>query len=217
MYWLPGFAPAGPSMARVEFDISRLDLQGVYPVSLLRFFIPSPFDFRSEGNLQSTFKRWWAGHVISSIRASGLRYNTIEGRAGYGVSCCGGSLNWDEWIKRVNPLVNSFDLAALVQVGCILLDPRMSWGLELRWICQSKHGYIQPSMPFGWEGDQKLPQGANNPFFSGLGTCLVARELLEIRSIDQRTQLPTRNLTCLEIRLRKTASSQCILELGLSR
>lgn len=170
-YWLKTYAASGPLTAQLSMSETKLDMQGKYPVSVLRYFLPSPADLNTDVGLVTLPTVWWANYVITR-KITGVKYNAIDGRAGYGVGCCGGSFSWLDWCAKVNPYVNSFDLAALVQAGMGLLSTRNFFDYDsvLRWVCHTPDGFLQTSMPFGWAGsvDPDTSAGVNNPFFLGL-------------------------------------------------
>lgn len=170
-YWLKTYAASGPLKVQSSLSETMMDMQGKYPVSVLRYFLPSPADLSTGVNLTTHPSIWWANYVIAH-KITGVKYNAIDGRAGYGVGCCGGSFNWHDWISKVNPYVNSFDLAALIQAAMNLISTRnfFSYDFVLRWICHTPDGFLQTSMPFGWAGSANpdTSAGVNNPFFLGI-------------------------------------------------
>ena len=172
-YWLKTYAASGPLKVLSTLSETMTDMQGKYPVSLLRYFLPSIADLKLGDNLTTQPTAWWAKYVITQ-KLSGVKYNAIDGRAGYGVGCSGGSFDWRAWCLRVNPYVNSFDLAALIQAAMSLISTRnfFSDDFQLRWICHTPDGFLKPSMPFGWAAtaNPDTSRGVNNPFFLGI-TC----------------------------------------------
>ncbi|KAB5583396.1 hypothetical protein GE09DRAFT_1211990 [Coniochaeta sp. 2T2.1] len=155
-YRLKAYASSGPLKVESWHSETHLDMQGKYPVSVLRLFVPSLSELKEAG----------------SDLITGVKYNAIDGRSGYGVGCCGGSFNWKDWVARVNPYVNSFDLPALLQIAMSLFSTRnfYEYDVTLRWVCHTPDGFLQTSIPFGWDGSvhPDMSAGVTNPFFLGL-------------------------------------------------
>ncbi|KAB5585728.1 hypothetical protein GE09DRAFT_1210322 [Coniochaeta sp. 2T2.1] len=170
-YWLKAYASSGPLKVKSWDSETHLDLQGKYPVSVLRCFLPSLSELKEAGaDLEAQPSIWWVKYAMTKI--TGVKYNAIDGRSGYGVGCCGGSFNWKDWVARVNPYVNSFDLAVLLQIAMSLFSTRnfYEYDFPLRLVCHTPDGFLQTSMPFGWDGSvhPDMSAGVTNPFFLGL-------------------------------------------------
>lgn len=187
-YWLRTYAASGPLKIQSSFSETMMDMQGKYPVSVLRYFLPSTADLKTGVNLAAHPSTWWANYVIAQ-KITGVKYNAIDGRAGYGVGCCGGSFNWHDWLLKVNPYVNSFDLAALIQAAMSLISTRnfFNYDFVLRWVCHTPDGFLQTSMPYGWAGsaNPNTSAGVNNPFFLGLTSQCHSLKALEYETLTR--------------------------------
>lgn len=187
LYWLNTNAPVGSSLIPSAVMKTGIDMQGTFPVQLLRLFVPHPTEFTGFAKFIESYDRWWAKQVISKIGAGGFIYNTISGKSAFGIGSCGGSFDMTECLRVSSfpsnttgsfqpTLVNSFDLSALIQLGiALLLSGNGTELLDTHWVCKSPYGYLQPGMPVGLD-DKSVPSvtwasgGVNNPFFDGLRT-----------------------------------------------
>ena len=185
IYCLPDIAPGGSTTATHQ-DESRVDLQGKWPIGLLRTFMPSPEKYHDQ-DIQPGAKMcaWWANHAIKTLEVRDFAYDTVEGRAEYGVSLTGGSFDFYQWLgvsKKINgePKLNSSDLTALLEAAFLLL-PKSSVH-HVSWTCMTPDSKLADvevfrMIPFGIE---KTPESEFwkhefTPFFSGTGKfeCLV--------------------------------------------
>lgn len=180
--WLKGPASAGPSTSPASFVRTAIDLCGSYPIDLLRLYLPNPVDlttFINDPGPKLDYRDWWVQQSLKRLPASGFIYNTIAGKSGFEVGCCGGSFALKEFTTQAlstsSPepaLINSFDLAALTQLAFSLLVDKQ--GIEVqynRWVCKTQFGTMKPGMPFGLTDKTSpsvsWPQGVNNPYFWG--------------------------------------------------
>lgn len=198
-FWLHSPALRGQNLDPNRFVSAAVDFDGVYPVELLRLFLPQPADLltlvdheRGSGD----FRDWWLMQAIRRLPVHRFAYNTMSGRSGFGVGCCGGSFalkeyaqhaftvsgaNWPPQyqsltIPAIDPrplLLNSFDLAALVQLAYSLLLDHRGWEAQpTRWVCKTPFGKIAPSMPYGYSTSYtptvSWERGINNPYFWGM-------------------------------------------------
>ncbi|KAF4957096.1 hypothetical protein FGADI_3315 [Fusarium gaditjirri] len=168
MYRLSGDAPGGPTAAAA---VTRINLQGKWPVGLLRSFVPDPFDLaklsaEDVAALKADLWPWWARHAVGKIQAKKQCYDAAEGRSGYEVGPTGGSFDLQGWIQDSNPNVNSADLTALLQAAfSILTTPQRPD--PSNWVLMTPFGEIAAKqiVPYGFD----LNDGVPNPFFKGLG------------------------------------------------
>lgn len=168
LYWFNSTAFTGRKLVPGSFQRTRLDLQGVYPVSLARLFVPTSQEVDKVPDLKTHQRAWWVQNSVSRI-GQGAKYNTITGKSGYGVGCCGGSFDLDGWLAGSNPLLNSFDLTALLQIASALLTDKEGNELTVStWVCMSPLGYISPGVPYGMVV-QVDDRGVNSPYYSNLG------------------------------------------------
>lgn len=91
------------------------------------------------------------------------RYDTVAGAPRFGVSGQGGRFNYSYYIRpwqpggawgSMQPIVNCYDQAAMVQVAGSL------GGFRPSWLYQEPNGYINTTYLVG------IPQPCNNPFFN---------------------------------------------------
>ncbi|MCJ1393731.1 hypothetical protein MMC18_006607 [Xylographa bjoerkii] len=172
--WAVAAAPSGPSWVPHSFMRTQLDLQGKYPISLLRWFFPSPPEFAGVANFDINYKSWYARRSIMKIwdwgnPHAGTRpqYDADSGASKYNMGACGGSFEWDEWVTADYPTLNCYDLAGISQLSCGLLVA--DYGDELldsRWVFQTPNGYPLTGTLYGWGAPTcPNPPGVNNPFF----------------------------------------------------
>ena len=182
--WLLGPAVSAENFKPISDMQSGIDLGGVYSISLLRLFLPQPTEFVLVPNFDSVYLQWWMSNCLKKIPTSRFIYDTIVGKSGFGVGCCGGSFRFDEFLKAAFPtnsaaappslLIHSFDLAPLAQLACsLLVDENGDEKLNSKWVCKSPFGVQKPGVPFGVT-DKTVPavswlEGVNNPYFSGEG------------------------------------------------
>lgn len=183
--WLHSFAPVGPTVWASGVLRTAIDLQGVYPIGLLRWALPRPTDLSTELGFDKKFSRWWASFIVRKVNSGFFVYDTIAGKSAFGMGACGGSFDLNECLLRcfsapTNPfvvakpiLINSFDLAALIQLGSgLLLQGAAGEVLDSQWVCKSPFGFSQTVNPIGLSPTSIPPidaMGVNNPFFYGLG------------------------------------------------
>ncbi|KAH6949559.1 hypothetical protein DER45DRAFT_649950 [Fusarium avenaceum] len=168
MYRLYGDAPGGPTAAAA---VTRINLQGKWPIGLLRSFVPDPFEVAKlsaddVAALKTDLWSWWARHAVGKLQSKKQCYDAAEGRSGYGVGPTGGSFDLQGWIQDSNPNVNSADLTALLQAAfSILSTPQLPD--PSNWVLMAPFGEIAANkvLPFGFD----LDDGVKNPFFKGLG------------------------------------------------
>lgn len=168
MYRLYGDAPGGPTAAAA---VTRINLQGKWPIGLLRSFVPDPFEVAKlsaddVAALKTDLWSWWARHAVGKLQSKKQCYDAAEGRSGYGVGPTGGSFDLQDWIQDSNPNVNSADLTALLQAAfSILSTPQLPD--PSNWVLIAPFGEIAANkvLPFGFD----LYDGVKNPFFKGLG------------------------------------------------
>jgi hypothetical protein len=197
--WLLGPAVSGGASKPISYMRNGTDMNGVYPIKLLRFFLPTPADILRQvlvvdssltedqiknsdirsPKLNSRFYPWWLENTLGKIQALGFSYDTICGKSGFGAGCCGGSFKFDDFLKAAAQavpgtasqptLINSFDLASIVQLALsLLVDRDGEERQESDWVCRSPYGISKPGLPFGFTM-LYWPPGINNPFFTGLG------------------------------------------------
>jgi hypothetical protein len=163
---------------------SGINLDRVYPISLLRLFLPQPSEFVSVPDFDKVYLQWWMSNCLKKIPTSRFQYDTIVGKSGFGMGCCGGSFRFDEFQKAAFStnsasappplLINSFDLASLVQLASsLLVSENGNEILNSKWVCKSPFGIQKPGVPFGITDKTvpavSWPKGLNNPYFSGEG------------------------------------------------
>ncbi|KAH8674239.1 hypothetical protein BX600DRAFT_547809 [Xylariales sp. PMI_506] len=185
LVWLGGPALSGPGKAVASIQRTAVDLCGSYPINLLRLYLPSPSDITQllpESGQKLDFKDWWIQTSLKRIPAALFSYNTIDGKSGFGLGCCGGSLALQEFTSQAlstsNPrpaLINSFDLAALSQLSYSLLVNKQGEEVQYsQWVCKTPFGPVKAGMPFGISDKTipsiQWPKGINNPYFFGSPT-----------------------------------------------
>ncbi|KAJ4287282.1 hypothetical protein N0V90_012680 [Kalmusia sp. IMI 367209] len=207
--WLLGPAVSGDNTVAGSFLRSGANLNGVYPINLLRLFLPHPTEFSTVPNFAKVHLQWWINNCLRRIPASRIIYDTIVGKSGFGVGCCGGSFKFEEFYKAAFPadptapptLINSFDLAALAQLVCCLSvdeDGDELW--NSKWVCKSPFGPQKQGMPFGIN-DKTVPaitwpQGVNNPFFSGIdGASPFETDSKKVKSANARAWVEVTSLS----------------------
>ncbi|KAF2261338.1 hypothetical protein CC78DRAFT_470524 [Lojkania enalia] len=180
--WLSGPPTKGPTVIETNVMQTTTDLFGSHPIGLLRIFLPSLVSLRSDlsfrQSIDDDLQSWWILQASKSLRDKGLVYNTISGKSGFGVGCCGGSFDLEHFLRESFPrsgsspldiLINSFDLTALMQLACSLLTyPNGDEQLNTRWTCKWPFGYVKPGIPFGLSltSVPSIPiEGVNNPYF----------------------------------------------------
>jgi len=184
--WLLGPAVSAENFIPISDMRSGINLGGVYPINLLRLFLPQPPEFVPVPDFDKVCLQWWMSNCLKKIPTSRFLYDTIIGKSGFGAGCCGGSFRFDEFQRAAFPinsasappplLVNSFDLASLVQLAsCLLVGENGDEKLNSKWVCKSPFGVQKPGVPFGIT-DKTVPavpwpKGLNNPYFSGEGEC----------------------------------------------
>ena len=196
--WLKGPAPAGPTTAPGSFVRTVVDLCGSYPIDLLRLYLPSPTDlatFTKEPDTKLDYRDWWLQQSLKRLPADVLLYDMIAGKSRFGMGCCGGSFMLKELTTHVlsmsntqPALINSFDLAALIQLAYgLLVDTQ---GIEVqynRWVCKTPFGSMSAGLPFGLTDKTtpaaSWPQGINNPYFWGHGMSKFSLILLSSREL----------------------------------
>ena len=174
MYWLAGSAPAGPTAA---WDVrgTHVDMQGKWPVGLLRMFAPTLYDLEMQDDVPAdNALLWWAKYVVKTIPAYGAKYDAFEGRPHHGVTCLGGSFDLTGWVQRQSRLVNSFDLNALIQMGFCLLPDVNNGKVRLpAWVSMMPVTEMNDDamLPLGWRENSEIGTegGAKNFFFLGAG------------------------------------------------
>ncbi|KAG8625344.1 hypothetical protein KVT40_007095 [Elsinoe batatas] len=173
LFWLSDTASAGPSWTDDEDTATKSDLQGCHSVSFLRLLIPSYFAIIKQGKLKPDRQQWWINHVASVLQALSLKYNTISGRSAFGVGCSGGTFDLDLFLdqKDKSPLVNSFDLCALIDLGFDLVVTAYDQPVtSCEWAFKAPFGKVVAGEPFGLSKNTTpaiTPKGVNNPFFHG--------------------------------------------------
>jgi hypothetical protein len=171
-YWINSYAPIGRSIVPSNAARPTMDLQGVWPVELLRYFVPTIKELQSMPTLVEGLK-WWTGtHVLGRIRKGEFYYNAVSGASGFGMGCCGGSFDLRRLTGKGLKPCNSFDLAALLQLAMTLLQDRNGEDMfYTAWMCKAPFGFLKSSQLWGWTEidtvDYTETRGAVNPFFHG--------------------------------------------------
>jgi hypothetical protein len=155
-----------------KWEIEKEGGRRRYPINdrpRLEVFVicDSPAGFYREGvwveALRLTFKRAGADGLQNAANISarvtkychtkhGMRYETEEGEAGFGVNGHGGAFKLMNYIKKVSNVVNCYDQAAAVQSLCGCL------GVKTGWMYQNPFGYIKTTDLVG-------VGKCNNPFY----------------------------------------------------
>lgn len=177
-------APSGSNVATPDASETDQDLQSIHALYLCRLFLPSFQDFVSEPDFGHTFDRWWARHIVLRVQSLNFQYDMVCGKSALGVGACGGNLELNLLMPLLMPVrdelgsltVNSFDLAALIQLGAgFLLDNTGKEVLKSKWFCKFPYGLMNPCMPLG--ADTRItdgiswPPGVNNPYLWDTGMC----------------------------------------------
>lgn len=177
IYELPAIAVGGPTEA-LDSEATLPNLQGKWPVSLLRLFMPNPYDLQGKAaDIKSNVLSWWAQLSIDRIRACNVAYDATEGISGYGVGLFGGSLDINAFYDKVNPTINSFDMGALLEAAYHIILPTFAVTVtpKITWVGLTPAGSIAnkdtfPMVPLGWEADAAAATGVSTPFFKGIGS-----------------------------------------------
>ncbi|KAF5675141.1 hypothetical protein FDENT_9834 [Fusarium denticulatum] len=181
IYLLTGAAPGGPTEAITQSAV-KVNLQGKWPINLLRAFVPGPSDYeQASSKVQSNIYEWWAWHAVSRIQAQGSTYDAVEGRSGHGLGSMGGSIDLNGWFddtaKQFKSSVNSFDITALLEASFTLLSQDLQSPV---WVCLTPVGNIADKanfsmIPHGWITDQNpdVQGGVVTPFFQNKKSKIV--------------------------------------------
>ncbi|KAF5966209.1 hypothetical protein FBULB1_11755 [Fusarium bulbicola] len=207
IYVLPGAAPGGPTEA-IDPSAVKVNLQGKWPINLLRAFVPGPKDYENvSSEVQSNFYEWWAGHAVSRIQAQGATYDAVEGRSGHGLGSTGGSIDFNGWYddmaKQFKSSVNSFDITALLEASFVLLPQELQSPI---WVCLTPVGTIADKVnfsmiPHGWTMDKspEVQGGVVTPFFRNTKSTFVqggVNKILVTSWLESQTQKEGPNAIC---------------------
>ncbi|EKJ72054.1 hypothetical protein FPSE_07796 [Fusarium pseudograminearum CS3096] len=174
IYHLAGIAVGGPTET-FDPQATLPNLQGKWPVNLLRIFMPNPTDIIDKAaEINANKLSWWAKLAIGKLSAMKVLYDTAEGRSSFGISFFGGSLDVNHFHDSLELTLNSFDLTCMLEAAFqILLStypagtaPTVNWvGLTSCGAIADKTSYSM--VPMGWESDTAVSQGLSTPFFKG--------------------------------------------------
>ncbi|KAF0645908.1 hypothetical protein FPSE5266_07796 [Fusarium pseudograminearum] len=110
IYHLAGIAVGGPTET-FDPQATLPNLQGKWPVNLLRIFMPNPTDIIDKAaEINANKLSWWAKLAIGKLSAMKVLYDTAEGRSSFGISFFGGSLDVNHFHDSLELTLNSFDL-----------------------------------------------------------------------------------------------------------
>ncbi|KAK2026629.1 hypothetical protein LX32DRAFT_701065 [Colletotrichum zoysiae] len=174
IYKLPGIAVGGPTEA-LDPRATLPNLQGKWPVNLLRVFMPTPTDIAGKtAEINANMISWWAKLVIGKLSALKVLYDAAEGRSSYGISFLGGSFDVNMFYDNLKLTLNSFDLTCLLEAAFQILLPTYDAGTapRINWIGLTSCGAIADKasfsmVPMGWDSDAAITQGLATPFFKG--------------------------------------------------
>ena len=107
----------------------------------------------------------WVAYVIAALHGKDgitkFQYDTLYGRAFFGVSASGGDFDLRSWVDapKSNRIVNCYDQAAILQIALGLVVPGTS-----TWLFLQPFGYIKTTRLVG------IHEDCNNPFYRSNGT-----------------------------------------------
>jgi hypothetical protein len=168
-----------------------VDMQGKWPISLLRLFLPRPTELTKEPPTEENLAPWWAANICKKLQTVRCAFDTVSGKSGFGVSCTGGSFDLEYFTRAVlapgeskkkPSLVNSFDLSALLQLGSYLAICEDGYDLlDSVWVTMAPYGHFKPCAPFGVKAnDIPWPPGLDNPYYRSLGDVLFQKFYLSL-------------------------------------
>ncbi|KAL5321066.1 hypothetical protein ACEPPN_011876 [Leptodophora sp. 'Broadleaf-Isolate-01'] len=148
-------APIGPSYTEnPALTKTRVNLNGIYPIGLVRLFFPAPTEFTATGNFNnsSVYGPFFAARVVYQVWAWGNpqgpgkpQYDAVSGGSYYNVGRFGGGFNLQDWLSVTYASCNCYDLAGIVQLGCcLLLSSNADELLDSRWVFQGPNGFVNP-------------------------------------------------------------------------
>lgn len=167
--WARADAPNGPLNVFNSFERTRTNLSGVYPIGLLRNFLPNPLEQNDVPNVQSiqSYGPWYVDRCMRRIWSwpqvdnAGPRYDNQHGAPKYGMTDLGGYFALAEWLARVHGTCNCYDLAGISQLACVLLiDENGVEVLNSKWVYQNPNGFIKTGPLYG-----RLDVNCNSPFW----------------------------------------------------
>ena len=169
MYWTFSGATSGPTIPPSPTIRTRVDFNAIYPVTLLRWFIPTPDELDS-ATLPPL--AWYAERSVLKVwswnnppHPDRPKYDSINGGSGFGVGKKGGTFNLSAWMEAVEPTLCCYDLAAIVQLAsAVCLTPNQDEMLASTWIYQTPTGYVKEGPLYG-----QPEQNNNNPFYLNSG------------------------------------------------
>ncbi|KAK0105141.1 hypothetical protein ONS95_004460 [Cadophora gregata] len=169
-------APIGPAYTgNPALTKTRVNLNGIYPIGLVRLFFPAPTEFAAIANFNnpSVYGPFFAARVVDQVWKWGNpqgpgrpQYDARGGASYYNVGGFGGGFNLQDWLAVTYRACNCYDLAGIVQLGCcLLLSSIADELLDSRWVFQNPNGFVRPCILYGWGQTYPSPPGVNNPFF----------------------------------------------------